>query len=77
MTGLATFDFDGTRFALANARTGSSVEEIRQHTGFDFDTTDACVTPPPGAEELALLRGPVFDEVAELYPSFVAARRGG
>jgi glutaconate CoA-transferase subunit B len=53
---------------------GSSAEDIRRQTGFDYDA-EASVpqTPEPGAEELALMRGPVARIIAEDYPDF--ARR--
>jgi glutaconate CoA-transferase subunit B len=45
--------------------------DIRPETGFDFDAPAAVpLTPPPSAEELDLLRGPVARLVAADYPDF-------
>ncbi|MDW8469211.1 MAG: CoA-transferase [Burkholderiales bacterium] len=76
LTGRALFLWDAARrrFRLASVHPGSSVEEVRAHTGFDYDAPAAVpCTPEPTAEELALLRGPVRAAIAENYPAF--ARR--
>jgi glutaconate CoA-transferase subunit B len=50
---------------------GQSLEDIREHTGFDFDVPDSIEqTPPPSDEDLALLRGSVGAAIAETYPAF-------
>ena len=69
------FDFDGEakRFRLQSVHPGHTVDEVREHTGFDYDTPDHVPdTPAPDANTLALLRGEVADAVAERYPSFAA-----
>jgi len=49
-------------------------EDVRAHTGFDYDAADPVArTPPPAPEDLDLLRGPVAKEMAANYPDF--ARR--
>ncbi|MCX7961454.1 MAG: CoA synthetase, partial [Burkholderiales bacterium] len=76
LTGRALFAWDAARrrFRLASVHPGSSAEEVRAHTGFDYDAPAAVpFTPEPTAEELALLRGPVRAAIAENYPAF--ARR--
>ena len=76
VTGLCVFAFDRTRrrFRLASVHPGHSVDEVRANTGFDFDCPpEVPTTPPPDAESLALIRGRVGQEIAELYPQF--ARR--
>jgi glutaconate CoA-transferase subunit B len=75
VTGRCVFRFDpaSARFALASVHPGESVESIRAQTGFGFDCADAVPeTPDPSAEELALLRGQVCDEMLETYPEFCA-----
>ncbi|MBX9594672.1 MAG: CoA synthetase [Roseomonas sp.] len=75
VTGKCVFTFDpgAARFTLASLHPGESVETIRAATGFDFDVpADIPATPDPTPEELALLRGPVCDEMLETYPEFCA-----
>lgn len=76
LTGKALFAWQPAtrRFRLASVHPGSSADEVRQLTGFDYDAPDAVQqTPPPSAEELKLLRGPVRAMIAPTYPDF--ARR--
>ena len=50
---------------------GSSLEDVRESTGFDYDVApQGDQTRPPSEEELALLRGPVAALVAPDYPDF-------
>jgi len=75
LTGKALFSWQpgGKRFRLESFH-DSSREEIAELTGFEYDVSpDARQTPPPTAEEIALLRGPVAKLVAADYPDF--ARR--
>jgi len=75
VTGRCVFRFhpDRARFSLESVHPGESVESIRAETGFDFDVADAVPeTPDPTEAELALLRGPVCDEMLETYPEFCA-----
>ncbi|MBB5692774.1 CoA-transferase [Muricoccus pecuniae] len=75
VTGRCVFRFDPARarFALESAHPGETAASIRAETGFDYDAPeDVPVTPDPTPEELALLRGPVRDEMAETYPDFCA-----
>jgi glutaconate CoA-transferase subunit B len=75
VTGRCVFAFDAARarFTLASIHPGETVESIRAATGFDFDVAeDVPQTPDPTAAELALLRGPVCDEMLETYPEFCA-----
>jgi glutaconate CoA-transferase subunit B len=70
LTGKALFSWqkDRRRFRLESLHDGG---DVRALTGFDYDAP-ACVpsTPPPSAEDLALLRGPVAREMAVNYPDF-------
>lgn len=75
LTNLCLFDFDKTRgrFTLRSVHPGHSLEEVRDQTGFDFDlaqTQQVPTTPSPDAECLALIRGPVASQMADIYPSF-------
>jgi glutaconate CoA-transferase subunit B len=75
VTGRCVFRFDAARarFALESVSPGENVESIRAATGFDFDVpADVPATPDPSDAELALLRGPVCDEMLETYPEFCA-----
>jgi glutaconate CoA-transferase, subunit B len=76
LTGKALFSWQpaARRFRLESVHPGSTAEEIRENTGFDYDAPQhAPATPPPTEEDLNLLRGPVAREIAENYPEF--ARR--
>jgi len=75
LTGKALFEWQPAtrRFRLASVHPAHSAAEIRADTGFDYDASPALQqTPPPSAEELALLRGPVREAIAENYPAFAA-----
>jgi glutaconate CoA-transferase subunit B len=75
ITGRCVFAFDAQRgrFTLASVHPGESVASVRAMTGFDFDVPDAVgETPAPTQAELALLRGPVCEEMVETYPEFCA-----
>ena len=76
LTGKALFSWqkDRRRFRLESIHSDSSEKEIRESTGFGFDSAPTLRrTPPPSAEELSLLRGPVAKYIAVDYPEF--ARR--
>jgi len=67
------FQTDSNRFRLHSLHPGQSVDDIREHTGFDYDipaTVDE--TPAPTAEELALIRGTVGADINETYPAFAS-----
>lgn len=54
---------------LESVHPGHTVAEVLDNTGFDLPVpADVGVTPPPTAEELAVLRGPVLDIVGQTYP---------
>ncbi|MEK9966710.1 MAG: CoA-transferase [Alphaproteobacteria bacterium] len=75
VTGRCVFDFDRDRrrFRLASVHPGHDADEVREHTGFDYDAPDTVPeTALPDAATLELLRGRVADEVAETYPAFAA-----
>jgi len=58
-------------FRLLSAHPGEDLNSIRKNTGFNFDAPDRVPqTPAPREAELALLRGRVGREIAEVYPAF-------
>jgi glutaconate CoA-transferase subunit B len=69
LTGKALFSWqkDKRRFRLESVHEGG---DIRAETGFDFDSGDVGLTPPPSGEDLDLLRGPVATAMAADYPDF-------
>jgi glutaconate CoA-transferase subunit B len=76
VTGRCVFAFDRQqrRFRLASLHPGRTIDEVRAETGFDFDAAaDVPTTPAPEPESLALIRGRIGREIAEIYPAF--ARR--
>jgi len=73
VTGSARFSFDRARggFRLESVHPGNDVAAIRRKTGFDFgEPTTIPTTTPPDAETLALIRGPIRQEIARPYPRF-------
>jgi len=75
LTGKALFSWqkDRRRWALESVHPGHSAQEVRENTAFDFDSGSTAETPPPAPPDLALLRGPVAQAIAQDYPDF--ARR--
>jgi glutaconate CoA-transferase, subunit B len=69
LTGKALFSWqkDKRRFRLESVHEAG---DIRAETGFDFDSGDIGLTPPPSTEDLDLLRGPVATAMAADYPDF-------
>ncbi len=71
VTGRCVFSFDGTRFTLASMHPGETIESIDANTAMSYLTPpDVPMTPDPTPDELALLRGPVCDEMLGTYPDF-------
>jgi glutaconate CoA-transferase subunit B len=78
LTGLGLFSFDREqrRFRLESVHPGHSVEEIRDHTGFEFDCPAILpFTAAPDSPTLAAIRGGIRAEIADTYPRF-ASRLG-
>ncbi len=76
LTGKALFSWhkDKRRFRLDSVHPGSSAEDVRASTGFEYDVPGQVVqTPVPSETEINALRGPVAEVIAENYPEF--ARR--
>jgi glutaconate CoA-transferase subunit B len=73
ITNRCLFSFANGRFTLQSVHPGHTVEEVIEHTGFDFDRpAHVPETPPPSAETLRLMRETVAPQLAELYPQFAA-----
>lgn len=69
------FDKDARRFQLQSLHPGHTLEEVRDETGFEFDSpANPPFTALPDAQTLALMRGPVLEEIAETYPKYAAAQ---
>ncbi|MCR9070298.1 MAG: CoA synthetase [Alphaproteobacteria bacterium] len=73
ITDRCLFDVDKERrrFVLKSVHPGETVESIAENTGFDYDVpAEVPTTPLPDAETLALMRGRIAGEIAEIYPGF-------
>ncbi len=65
------FNREAGRLELESCHPGISRDEVQRSTGFPLATRrGGATTPPPTEEDLAILRGPVRDSVAKLYPLF-------
>jgi len=73
ITNRCLFAFADGRFTLVSVHPGHTVEEVIEHTGFDFDRPETVpVTPAPSEETLKLMREKVAPQLATLYPQFAA-----
>lgn len=75
LTNLCWFSFDKMRrrFVLETVHPGHTVEEVRDNTGFDFETAGTVrPTAQPDPAALETMRGPIAHQIAEAYPRFVA-----
>ncbi len=73
ITNRCLFSFANGRFTLQSVHPGHTIEEVIEHTGFDFDRpANVPETPAPSAETLTLMRQTVAPQLAELYPQFAA-----
>ncbi|RTE91248.1 CoA transferase [Bradyrhizobium sp. LVM 105] len=78
LTGKGLFRFDKARpgFELESVHPGHDLAEIKEATGFRFaHDAEPRQTALPDRATLDLLRGRVFDELAETYPEFAAQMR--
>jgi glutaconate CoA-transferase subunit B len=68
-----SFDRGGRRFTLQSIHPGHTLDEVNDNTGFDFNRpAQVADTPAPSPEALTLMRGPVAQQLAEVYPQFAA-----
>lgn len=66
-----TFDRSNGRFQLASIHPGHNADEVRAHTGFDYDTIAPIIeTPAPTPEVLRLLRSEIAPVLGRIYPRF-------
>jgi glutaconate CoA-transferase subunit B len=71
VTNRCLFSFVGGRFTLESVHPDHTVDEVIEHTGFDFTCPDNVPeTPVPSAETLRLMRQVVAPQLAEVYPQF-------
>ena len=67
------FDRERRRFCLQSLHPGETAESIAENTGFAYDLSPGLATTSrPSAGQLALIRGPIADDIAESYPGFAA-----
>ena len=75
VTGRCVFGFDreAAHFRLDSVHPGQTVQDVRDNTGFEFESPERVPpTPAPDEETLALIRGPVGRVIAQTYPVFAA-----
>ncbi|GLQ05474.1 CoA-transferase [Sneathiella chinensis] len=65
------FDREARKFRLQSIHPSSSLEDILDNTGFEFDySKDTPITPAPDAGLLNILETEVREKVREVYPQF-------
>lgn len=68
---LLAWDRQGGRWLLESVHPGSSVEEVKENTGFELGMSGSLtVTPPPTEKELSTLRTGVREKMMRVYPNF-------
>jgi glutaconate CoA-transferase subunit B len=75
VTNRCVFGFDRARrrFTLLSVHPGHTRDEVYENTGFDFDCpAPVPETTAPSPETLALMRGAVAQQLAEVYPQLAA-----
>jgi glutaconate CoA-transferase subunit B len=73
VTNRCLFTFADGRFTLASVHPGHTVDEVVENTGFEFAMPARVpTTEPPSPATLALMRGAVAQQLAEVYPQFAA-----
>ena len=73
VTNRCLFSFTQGHFTLQSVHPGHTVEEVIEHTGFDFARPETVPeTPAPSRETIRLLREEVAPQLAEIYPQFAA-----
>jgi len=72
LTGKALFGWqkDRRRFRLESVHPGHTAEEVRDETGFDFDSEAVKITEMPSKQDLSNLRSVVAKAIAADYPDF-------
>jgi len=73
VTNRCLFSFADGRFTLTSVHPGHTIEEVIDHTGFEFERPAAVPeTPAPSPATLKLMRETVAPQLAEVYPQFAA-----
>ncbi|MGH6728299.1 MAG: CoA-transferase [Pseudolabrys sp.] len=71
ITNRCLFSFAEGNFTLASVHPGHTVDEVVEHTGFEFECPAAVPeTPAPTPATLKLMRETVAPQLAEVYPQF-------
>ena len=71
VTNRCLFSFTNGRFLLDSVHPGHTVDEVIEHTGFDFDRPARVPeTAAPTADTLRVMRDVVAPQLAEVYPQF-------
>lgn len=71
ITNRCLFSFAKGCFTLQTVHPGHTIEEVVEHTGFDFERPDHVPeTPAPSPATLKLMRETVAPQLAEVYPQF-------
>ena len=79
VTPLCVFGYDRARarFRLESLHPGTTLDEVLDNTGFDFDRPDHVPpTPAPEPERVSLIRDRIAAELSETYPEFATRRLG-
>ena len=65
------WDQKGKQWVLESVHPGSSIQDVRENTGFELNPSPSFQTTlPPTEKELATLRGIVREKVMRIYPDF-------
>lgn len=73
ITNLCAFSYQKQKgcFKLESIHAGHSLEEVRDNTGFAFETAESVVeTPPPEPDRLETLRTTLATKIGDPYPKF-------
>ena len=75
---LLAWDRQDGRWLLESVHPGSSVEEVKENTGFELGMLGPLtMTPPPTEKELSTLRTVVREKLRRVYPDFAEKKIKG
>lgn len=75
---LLAWDRQDGRWLLESVHPGSSVEEVKENTGFELGMLSSLtITPPPTEKELSTLRTIVREKLKRVYPDFAEKKIKG
>lgn len=70
-----TWDREAKEWVLTGVNPGSSVEDVKENTGFPLRISPSLqTTPPPTQDELSSLRSAVAEKLRQIYPEFVGTK---